>query len=155
MRTMQSLRCAALVGALALAVVHPPSAVAETLITEKEAALPQAPETGMATRGLTRGPGIVLLEPAAGARNLKSPLPLKIRFIGHNNVAIDPASVRLTYLRVPSVDLTERVKNHLTKDGIDMAQADVPPGNHLIRVDVRDAEGRMGSATILLSVAPK
>jgi hypothetical protein len=144
-----------LVGALALAFVVPQISSAETLISEAEAKLPQAPDTGMATRGITRGPGIEIVSPAPGAHDLKSPLPLKIKFIVRNSVPIDTANVKLTYLRVPSVDLTDRVKSYLTKDGIDMAQADVPPGNHLIRIDVRDAEGRSTATTLTLSVAPK
>lgn len=125
------------------------------LISEAEAKLPQATDSGMATRGITRGPGIEIVSPAAGTQNIKSPLPLRVKFIGRNSISIDPASVKLTYLRVPTVDLTNRVKPHVTKDGIDMEQADVPPGNHVIRVDLKDTEGRSATTTITLSVAPK
>ena len=146
---------AVLVGVLALAFAFPQKSSAEVLISEAEAKLPPPSDTRMATRGLTRGPGIEIISPAPGTQGVKSPLPLKIKFIGRNSVAIDPASVKLTYLRVPSVDLTDRVKSHVTKDGIDMAQADVPPGNHLLRVDVKDTEGRAASSTFTLLVAPK
>jgi hypothetical protein len=144
-----------LMGALALTIAHSQISAAEMLITEAESKLPQGSDSAMATRGITRGPAIELVSPAPGTRNVKSPLPLQLKFVGRNAVPIDTASVKLTYLRTPTVDLTPRVKPHVTKDGIDMPQADVPPGNHLIRIDVKDAEGRATSTTITLVVAPK
>ena len=147
-----------LIGALAsaaLACAYPQISAAQMLISETEAKLPLSPDSGMATRGLTRGPAVEMISPALGASNVKSPLPLKIKFTGRNNIAIDPASVKLTYLRFPTVDVTERIKSYVTKDGIDMAQAEVPPGTHVLRLDVKDAEGRSTSTTITLSVATK
>ncbi len=147
-----------LIGAFALSALMcalPQIATAQMLISETEAKLPTSQDSTMATRGLTRGPAIEMISPAHGARNVKAPLPFKVKFTGRNNVAIDPASVKLTYLRFPTVDLTERIKSYLTKDGIDMARAEVPPGTHVLRLDVKDTEGRATSATITLSVAPK
>ena len=109
----------------------------------------------MATRGITRGPGVEQVSPALGSHDIKSPVPLKIKFVGRNNISIDPATVKLTYLKSPAVDLTERVKPHVTKDGIDMPQAEMPPGTHFIRLDLKDTEGRSTSTTISLVVAPK
>lgn len=144
-----------LIGALALVCAFPKISSAQMLISEAEAKLPQAQDSSMATRGLTRGPAIELISPAIGTTSVKSPLPLKIKFTGRNNIAIDPASVKLTYLKAPPVDLTERVKSYVSKDGIDMAAAEVPPGTHVLRLDVKDTEGRTASSTITLSVAPK
>jgi hypothetical protein len=131
------------------------SAQVLVLISEAEAKLPASPDSGMATRGLTRGPGIEMISPALGASNVKSPLPLKIKFVGRNNVAVDPASVKLTYLKFPVVDLTPRIKSYLTKDGIEMPQAEVPPGTHVLRLEMKDTEGRSSSTTITLAVTPK
>ena len=131
------------------------SNAADVLITQAEAHLPSPGDSMMATRGLTRGPGVEQLTPDPDSKGVKSPLPLKIKFVGRNNVAIDPASVKVTYLRTPSVDLTERIKAHLTPDGIDMKEVEVPPGTHVLRLDVRDQQGRTSTATIKLTVAPK
>ena len=144
-----------LAGALALTCALPQISAAQVLISEAEAKLPQAQDSSIATRGLTRGPGIELMAPAIGTTSVKSPLPLKIKFTARNNVAIDPASVKLTYLRSPPVDLTDRVKAYVTKDGLEMVAAEAPPGTHVLRLDVKDAEGRSASTTITLSVAPK
>ena len=152
---MSHSRLAAILGALLLSFATPQICVAQMLISQAEANLPQSSEVGIATRGLTRGPAIELVSPAAGTSNVRSPMPLKIKFTGRNNVAIDQASVKLTYLKTPSVDLTERIKSYLTKDGLEMNAAEVPPGNHVLRLEVKDAEGRSTSQTITLSIAPK
>jgi hypothetical protein len=152
---MRNPRMIVLAGALTLACVLSPTAEAEMLITVAEANLPQAQDAGLATRGITRGPGIEQVSPPTGTKTITSPLPLRIKFVGRNNVAVDPASVRLTYLKSPMVDLTERIKSHVTKDGIDMEAAEVPPGNHVLRLDVKDAEGRSATSTITLTVVAK
>ncbi len=58
---------------------------------------------------------------------MASPIPLLIKFVPRNNVAIDPASVKLTYLKSKPIDLTKRILSHVTEDGIDMSQAKSRP----------------------------
>ena len=128
------------------------SAVAETLIKESEARLPPAPATAPATRSITRGPGIRILSPVAGSQSLASLFPLQIAFEPHGGAKIDLSTVRLTYLRSPSVDLTERVKAGLSEKGIDLKAAEVPPGEHQIRVSVQDSDGRVSNAVLNLNV---
>ena len=128
------------------------SAVAETLIKESEARLPPAPVTVAATRSITRGPGIRILSPDAGSPSLVSPFRLQIAFEPHGGAKIDLSTVRLTYLRSPSVDLTERVKAGLSEKGIDLKAAEVPPGEHQIRVSVQDSDGRQSNVVLNLNV---
>ena len=128
------------------------SALAETLIKESEARLPPAPAPATATRSITRGPGIRILSPDAGSLSLASPFPLQIAFEPHGGAKIDLSTVRLTYLRSPSVDLTERVKAGLSEKGIDLKAAEVPPGEHQIRVSVQDSDGRVSNAVLNLNV---
>lgn len=131
----------------------PVAGKADMLITEAEAKLPASTDVGMTTRGLSRGPGVELVSPNP-ERSVPSPLPLKIKFIARNNVAIDPDSVKVTYLKAQNVDLTDRVKKHLTPDGIDMAKAELPPGTHHLRVNLKDNNGRTSTAIFKLTVAP-
>jgi hypothetical protein len=144
---------AALVG-LALACVCQPCASAEVLITEAEGKLPPTTVVGMTMRGLTRGPGIEQLSPSPD-KGVTSPLPLKIKFDIRNKVEIDPASVKLMYLKATPVDLTERIKKHITPAGIEMDQAEVPPGTHTMRLDLKDKQGRVATAIIKLTVTAK
>ena len=120
---------------------------AGTLITESEAALPAA-AGGVTMRGITRGPTIKLISPG----ETKSPFDLKVKFEAHGGAKIEPSSVKVTYLKSPVVDITDRVKGFVTPDGIDMSKAEVPAGQHAIRFDVKDSDGRTGSATVQLSV---
>jgi hypothetical protein len=83
---------------------------------------------------------------------VRSPLHLQLKFQTFGGAKIDPASVKITYLKSPAVDLTSRVGP--VADGIDLAAAEVPPGVHHIRVNVKDSDGRAGSASFALKVAP-
>lgn len=136
----------------AIAIAPAPLFASDLLITPEEASLPAPADRGLALRGITRGPAVEQVSPDPND-SIASPVPLKIRFQPRNNVPIDPDSVKLTYVRTPSVDLTERIKKHLTPEGIDMKGAVVPPGTHIIRVELRDQQGRTSTATIKLSVA--
>jgi hypothetical protein len=140
-------------GALAFALAPVwPAASADVLITEAEASLPSPADVSLTTRGLTRGPLVEQVTPDPDAAPVKSPLPLKIKFQTRNNVPIDKNSVKLTYVRTPSVDLTSRIKAHIGEDGIDMSQAEVPPGKHVIRIDLKDQQGRSSTSTIKFTV---
>jgi len=114
--------------------------LAAPLITSKEAALPAASGT-LATRGISRGPAVKLISPEADSP-VAAPFNLKINFEARGEGKIDPASVKVIYMKSPNVDLTPRLKGAITPTGIDFAKAEVPPGNHMIRVTVKDADGR-------------
>jgi hypothetical protein len=124
----------------------------EVLITQAESELPATPNVAMTTRGITRGPGIEQASPNPDQR-VVSPLPLKIRFQIRNKIEIDPASIKLVYLKATPVDLTDRIKAHIKPDGIEMDQAEVPPGAHSLRLDLKDKQGRTATAIIKLTVA--
>lgn len=123
------------------------AADAGTLITDAEAGLPAA-AAGVTMRGITRGPSVKLVNPA----ETKSPFDLKVKFEAHGGASIEPGSVKVVYLKSPIVDITDRVKPFVSADGIDMSKAEVPAGQHAIRIDVKDSEGRAGSATVQLTV---
>ena len=155
-RSMRRVVLIAIFSAATLMCVGLRTSAAEVLISEEEAKLPSSPpEYGINTRGPARGPAVDQLSPDPADQNVNSPLPLKIKFSRRNNVAINMASVKITYLKSPLVDLTDRIKPYLTEDGIEMKQAEVPPGTHFLLLNLRDAQGRVTSATIKLSVAPK
>lgn len=137
-----------LLGAVCLAAI---AAHAAPLITESESQLPAA-ASSIATRGITRGPGIRVISPDPAAENVKSPFSLKVAFEPRGGARIDPASVRVSYLKAPAVDLSERIKPGLSEKGISMENAEVPPGEHQIRLTVQDTEGRQTSAVINLKV---
>jgi len=127
---------------------------AEVLISAAEAAYPPAPPTTtLAMRSVSRAPVIVLASPPTGAIQ-KSPINLKIKFVPFGGTTIRPDSVRITYLKTPLIDLTPRVKLHVDDKGIEVPVAELPPGEHLIRVDLMDSTDHPGSTTITLKISP-
>lgn len=126
---------------------------ATQLITEEEAKLPP-PKGAVAVdqRGIMRGPKVEFVSPGDLA---SSPLRLILKFQSYGGAKIDPESVKVIFLRTPNVDLTSRVRPFVQADGINMQDAELPPGEYTVRVDIKDSDGRPGMAVFTLKVAPK
>ncbi len=137
---------ALIAAALSLA-VHSAQAQALQLVSPEEAKLP-AVAAKPATRAITRGPGVKLATP----ESVSGAFPLKVEFAPRGGSKIDPASVKVEYLRGDGVDLTARLKANIKPEGIEVAAAQVPAGEHAFRVSVRDSEGREGKAEFKLMV---
>ena len=122
------------------------------LITPDEARLSAPPTTGLSFRaGISRGPRVELVSPKSPSAH--SPVHLQLKFQGHGGAQIDMDSFKLTYVKTPPIDLTDRVKDFIKAAGIDVPEAVVPPGMHTIRAEIRDKDGRAGSLTFNLKVA--
>jgi len=150
-RRISMVFCLVILAALS-AVSSPRGALAGmVLITPDEARLP-TPKDVFASRAITRGPHIDLAGRDEG--HLRSPLPLQLKFRGFGGATINLDSLRVTYMKSPNVDLTQRVRPYARPDGIEIQEAEVPPGEHLLRVELQDSEGRRTTTTFLLSVTP-
>ncbi len=126
------------------------SAAAVTLITDDEAKRPNDPQAAV-TRGITRGPSIQFEPPATGPA-AHAPFDFRVHFEAHGGATVDPAHIRILYLKMPNVDLTERLRPYITAQGIDMPTAQIPSGEHPLKVEVEDSDGRSGEATFTLNV---
>jgi hypothetical protein len=126
-------------------------AQAVQLISPKEAQLPAA-SGALNTRGIARGPGIKVVSPDPAAADIKSPFDLKIQFESRGGNKIDPAAVKVTYLKANAVDLTPRLKGAINETGIDFSKAEVPPGEHAIKITVKDVDGRETNTVLNLNV---
>jgi hypothetical protein len=134
------------------------------LITPAEARLPWAEIDNV--RGPIPGPEIQLIVPESTlvrdrtperqlmAISLKAPFRFVVRFRAHGGTKIDLETFTAKYIKNPFVDLTARMRPYLTEVGIAIPEAGVPPGNHLIRIQVRDNAGRLGTAFVELQVQP-
>ncbi|MGY8664561.1 hypothetical protein Q3C01_19720 [Bradyrhizobium sp. UFLA05-109] len=142
-----------MLGLVAAGLLSSGVAQATQLITEDEAKLPP-PRGAIATdrRGILRGPKVEVVSPSDAA---SSPLRLQLKFESFGGAKIDPDSVKVIFLRSPNVDLTARVKPFIQADGINMQDAELPPGEYIVRVDIKDSDGRPGTASFTLKVAPK
>jgi hypothetical protein len=119
------------------------------LITEQEASLP--PEQIAANpRAITRGPRIELVQPG---ETVNSPMHFQLKFQSFGGAAINTASIRVIYLS-PEVDITPRLARFVQPVGIDIPDAEVPSGEHIIRVEVTDSEGKTRSSIFKLKISP-
>jgi hypothetical protein len=150
-RRLSMLFCLVMLAALAIVASSHGALAGVVLITPEEARLP-TPKDVFASRAITRGPHIDLAGRDEG--QLRSPLPLQVKFRGFGGATINLDSLRVTYLTSPNVDLTPRVKPYVGPSGIEIQDAEVPPGEHLLRVELQDSEGRRTTTTFLLSVSP-
>lgn len=139
---------------LALFAISAPSKLyaSHVLITDAEAKLPpQKGATAMDRRGITRAPRIDLVSDSGPVH---SPLRFHVKFEAFGGSKIDPESVKVTYIKSPTVDLTPRLKDFVQATGIDMPDVEMPVGDHLIRVDLKDSDGRVGATSFVLKVEP-
>ena len=144
----------AVVGSVALGAVAiaPPAAAGPVLINAEEAQLPTPPGSApAATRGITRGPKVMLVSPAPGS-TVKSPVNLSLKFESFNGAQVNASTLKMTYVKSPAVDLTDRVKPYVQASGIEVPQAELATGDHVIKVDVTDSEGRTATTSFLLKV---
>lgn len=144
------LRLLTVVGCL----VFMPRAFAATIIvTEEEGRLPLPKEMpAPSDRGITRAPKIEL--DADDKTVLRAPLHLKITFKAFGNSAIDLGSFYATYIKDPSVDLTDRLKPFAQQAGINIPDAQFPPGDHYMQLAIKDFDGRTVTKIFKLRVAP-
>jgi hypothetical protein len=135
---------------LGILVVSSRSLAGTVLITEQEASLP--PEAIVASpRAITRGPRIELVQPSASAN---SPMHFQLRFKSFGGSEINTGSLRVFYLKSPEVDITPRLARFSQPGGIDISDAEAPAGEHNIRVEIADSEGRIRSSIFTLKIAP-
>ena len=133
-----------------LVLIFQGSLLAAPLITAKEAALP--PATKVASRGISRGPSVKFVNPIADS-TVNSPFDLKVIFEPRGDSKVDVNSVKVTYLKFPYVDLTSRLKSAISANGINFQNAEVPAGEHSIKLTVQDTDGRETNSVFNLIVA--
>jgi hypothetical protein len=121
------------------------------LITEDEAKLPPPKESSDKTRGITRGPRIEYLSEGNATR---APIHFRVKFQSFGGAKIDIESLKVTYVKNPAVDLTARLKPFTQPTGIDMPNAALPAGDHILRVDLKDSDGRAATTSFTLKIVP-
>jgi len=123
------------------------------LVTADEAQRPLPPDVDLTFRaGVSRGPTIELLSPKPSEKSVQSPVHLQLKFEGRGGAQIDVDSLKLTYIRNPAVNLTDRVKEFAKPTGVDVPEAEIPAGMHIIRADLKDKEGRSGYLIFRINV---
>ena len=70
---------------------------------------------------------------------VRSPMHFQVRFESYGGAKIDPDSVKVTLSQDPErrPDVP-RVKAFIQPTGIDMPDVELPAGDHMVRVDIKD-----------------
>jgi hypothetical protein len=109
------------------------------LVTEEEASRPNG--FYRLNRPVTPGPVIEVLAPPPAAF-VNSHFEMKIRLTPHGGATIDRDSIEMVYWKVPAVDLTQRIRQFIKGNSIDLADVEMPAGIHPLRFVVKDSRGR-------------
>lgn len=114
------------------------------LIKPEEAALPPAVferggPTELSTPLPETGPDIEIVSPLADTPNA-SPLEIMIRF-NPRNAPIDLSTLKVTLVKWINIDLTDRIREFVTPEGIHVGNAELPSGEHLVRFSLADQNG--------------
>ena len=80
-------------------------------------------------------------------RQITDSFVLKVRFASPIGRPIEARSTRVKYR---NIDITDRLRDHITGEGIHVPNASVPPGYHEFTVLVKDDEGRAGERSFYL-----
>jgi hypothetical protein len=120
------------------------------LISAEEARKPDDPTE---SKGISRGPLITPISPAPSAGTIKSPFNWRVKFEAFGGAHIDKDSIVVTYRKSPAIDLTQRMQPYLEPTGIALDGVEVPPGDHRIRIVVKDSNGRRGWAEFTIRVS--
>jgi len=73
-----------------------------------------------------------------------SPVRLELKFEGRGGAQVNVETLKLVYVKSPAVDLTDRIKAFAKPAGISVPAAELPPGTHTIRAEIKDKDGRAG-----------
>jgi len=93
-------------------------------------------------------PIIEIVAPKLDA-TINSPTPILLKFSPKAPATVKPESFKAYYGSF-QIDITSRLLGvaQVTAQGINLKEASLPKGNHVITLNVQDSEGRVGSRTI-------
>ena len=130
------------------------------LITPDEAATPAAvvdPDE-IRTRGLFQraaplpdsGPDIQIEQPGLD-QALRPPLDIAISFIPRRS-PVDLSTLKVTLVKLVNIDLTDRLRQYVSAEGLRLTQVQLPSGEHVVRLSLSDQAGGKTVKEITLNV---
>ncbi len=126
------------------------------LITPEEAAMAPAPERpGVGRVDVSReppdtGPAIEVLKPADGTVPTV-PMEVTIRFMPRS-APVDITTLQISVVKFISIDITDRVRPYVSPTGIQIADAKLPSGKHIVRISLADTGGGVSNKQITMSI---
>jgi hypothetical protein len=131
--------------------MDPSSGHSFTLITLEESLQPEVPFLKECSSVEENGPHIKINAPKLDLP-LLPPFVVDIAFEASRNKIIDYDSLRVRYLKFIPIDLTDRVKPHLSNNRLMLKDVKVPQGRHCLQVQIGYKSGEKTLMEILLNV---
>ena len=128
-------------------------------ITPEEAAMAPAADTDPLQGGdqfeigrddLNLGPKIEVEKPLAGSPH-NSPLEIVVNF-SPGAFPIDLNTLEVGLVKFFTIDITDRVVDYTTKEGIRLSDANIPSGSHRVRISLADTTGAVSTKDFLFEV---
>ena len=123
---------------------------ATPLVTAEESQLPA--DNSRLRIGIERGVDVIPIFPSPKSGSVQSPFNFRVKFRSHGNTEVDLETLVVIYKKIPAIDLTQRLRPFVQPDGINMPNAEVPPGAHRILIFLDDSVGHRGAAEIRFDV---
>lgn len=101
-------------------------------------------------RGHDGRPRIRVVSPKG--ERLTMPIAIDVRFEAEEGAAIDPASLKVIYLSLFELDISDRVQPYITSQGLLMEDAKLPTGDHTIEISIADNQGRQTRERLRFSI---
>ena len=115
------------------------------LITPQEAAsaplaaLPGGAPFEVGRQDSNLGPTTEILKPNDGGK-ASGPIESQINFVPKTG-PVDVSSLKVTVVKFLSIDITDRLREYVSASGIQVKEAKIPAGKHIVRISVADAQG--------------
>lgn len=122
------------------------------LVTEGEAML-AAPPLARGTTELPKNGPVIKIERPVLAPEIATPFPVEITFEprpGGAPVKMD--SLKVTYLKIVEVDVTERFKPYIKDNRVIVEKANVPQGRHRLKILITDQNGNQTAEILQVNV---
>ncbi|MGO9016091.1 MAG: hypothetical protein ACLQF0_14065 [Dissulfurispiraceae bacterium] len=137
---------------MAIALSFCSAASAVVLLTKEEGAMQEAPKgVYEVSRPLNNGPKIMIVIPEAN-HEYRSPLAIEVRFIPREDSEVDLSQFKVECLKFFNIDITDRVKRYTTKQGVKVDRAELPVGNHKLRLTIGDTRGGITQEIFVVKV---
>ncbi|MCA9455480.1 MAG: hypothetical protein H6750_16170 [Nitrospiraceae bacterium] len=126
------------------------------LITPEEAAMAPLPEVSGDSPSqiegdeLHLGPLIEVITPKEGDQ-AEAPIEVNIKFSPQNE-PVDITTLKVSVVKFISIDITDRVRDYSSPQGIHVKEAKIPKGKHRVRISIADTGGMYSKKEITFEV---
>ena len=109
-------------------------------------------QESMSTHSSGDGP-LISIESPGESGTVNSPAAIRVVFApGTSGETADPDSFKFLLKKLITIDLTDRVSEFVTADGIDVEEADIPPGKYKFEMRIADLAGNESARQFKMKV---